>query len=373
MKRSLIFGVLLVTGLGAGAAGAADHPIDGVRLLLKHSERGRDHLLFVSRGRDLPFPMADGVDDPVPEDSAGGMLELFSANTGAVASFALPGGKGRPGWMRRPGRRRGALLKYSNPKAPNGPSAVKHVVMRAGRNLIVVGRSMGLDPSVSHGAVGIRLTVGTMRLCARFDESTVKHDRPGKFSARHAFAGALTDCSDASLFGGGLPTTTTTTSTSTTTTTAPVAVDEAMFGNSVEFPDPSDHSPGYLTGTAVTIPVAVTVTHLSVIAKAGGPHVQLGLYTNSGGDPGALVVGTAQTPLVVGTVEMAVPATPVAAGTYWLMAMYDQSASVGIDSSDPSEVVKFSTASFGTGLPTSLFFPQTYFGQRFNYYLRAQL
>jgi hypothetical protein len=70
-------------------------------------------------------------------------------------------------------------------------------------------------------------------------------------------------------------------------------------------------------------------------------------------------------------VEVPVPATPVAAGTYWLMAMFDQNASVGVDFSDPNAVVKFSMTSFGAGLPSPVFFPQTFSGQRFNYYVRV--
>jgi hypothetical protein len=163
--------------------------------------------------------------------------------------------------------------------------------------------------------------------------------------------------------------TTTTTTSTTTSTTVPAGV---VFGNDVEFPAASAHAVGFLTGFALTLPVDCTVTHLALIGKAAGPNFRLGLYTNSGGGPGTLLVGTPVMPLDAATMEVPVTATPVAAGTYWLMAMFDQDASVGVDFSDPSAPVKFAMGDFSQGLPNPVFFAQTFWGQRFNYYVRVQ-
>jgi hypothetical protein len=77
-------------------------------------------------------------------------------------------------------------------------------------------------------------------------------------------------------------------------------------------------TPGFLLGSPVQISTAVTVTHLSLIAKAGGPNVLLGLYRNSGGVPTTLVVGTTPTALVAGRMEIPVT-TPTRIGGRYLL------------------------------------------------------
>ena len=65
--------------------------------------------------------------------------------------------------------------------------------------------------------------------------------------------------------------------------------------------------------------------------------------------------------------------TPVqiTAGTYWLMAMYDTDASVGIDTSVATAKAAYSFRDFSQGLPSSVAQPTSMFGQRYNYYLRG--
>jgi hypothetical protein len=113
------------------------------------------------------------------------------------------------------------------------------------------------------------------------------------------------------------------------------------------------------------------VTHLAVIAKAAGANVLLGLYRNSNGVPTTLVVGTQPTPLAPGRVEVPVPPTTVAAGRYWLMALYDADASVGMDTSVSTATAMYSFRDFAQGLPATVSLPASLFGQRYNYYLRA--
>ena len=116
----------------------------------------------------------------------------------------------------------------------------------------------------------------------------------------------------------------------------------------------------------------MTVTHLSLIAKAGGPHVLLGLYRNSGGVPTTLVVGTTPTALVAGRMEIPVTTpTRIAAGTYWIMAMYDDDASVGVDTSVANAPAMYAFQDFADGLPASVSGPSSMFGQRYNYYVRG--
>jgi hypothetical protein len=45
---------------------------------------------------------------------------------------------------------------------------------------------------------------------------------------------------------------------------------------------------------------------------------------------------------------------------------------VGVDFSDTNAPVKFTMTNFASGLPNPVFFAQTFWGQRLNYYVRVQ-
>ena len=160
----------------------------------------------------------------------------------------------------------------------------------------------------------------------------------------------------------------TTTSSTTTTTTPPAGV---TYGNAAEFPAASAHSSGYLLGGPLMVPQASTLTHLALIAKSGGPHVILALYSDTAGEPDRLVAATPATTMTVGAVEVAVTPTPLAAGAYWMMAVYDGDASVGLDESDTSAPVRYVSQSFSDPLPDPMPPAFSYSGQRFNYYVRV--
>ena len=373
MRWVMLLGMVAAGGFATGAA-AADQPIDARSLVLRHAPNGREILELRSKDDDVPFPDKGDDDDPTVPGSDGAVLDLFGGD-GQVATIVLPGGSGVPGWKAKKGRRKSAAYRYLNPSAPEGPSSVKLLVVQDGVGMLVNGRATGLDLSGALGRVGVRLTMGSLRMCALFDESTVVHDRPGRFAARGALAATLADCSDASLAGvPELPETTTSTSTTTTTTTSTstsTTVPGLLFGNYVEYPDASQHSPGFLLGSKINVPSPMTVTHLAVIAKAGGANVMMGLYRASGGAPTTLVVGTAPTALVPGAMEIPVTPTALTAGNYFLMAMYDTDASVGIDVSDANASAMFAFQDFSAGLPSSVPFASALFGQRYNYYLRA--
>jgi len=365
--------VALTMTLGAVGARAADQPIDAQRLLLRVASNGSERLLFVARGGDLAIDAPDG---------GGSSLELFSHSTGehAVIPFGPPE---EGGWMVRSRGKRGPVVVFRAAGKSRGRgrreesgAGVVQLVHRVNRNLELLGSSVGLAMDVPHSGVGVRLTVGDVRLCALFDAATVRRSRAGFFSAVGARAASLVDCSDAALAG---PTVTTSTETSTTTTTTTTTSSTSttattmpglLIGNPTEFPSASDHNPGFLVGTRIDIPLPSTITHFGVIGKVGGPHVRLALYNDGGGEPTTLVVGTSDDGLEAGRMEVSVPATAVGAGSYWLMAMYDSPASVGLDSSDPLIPVRFADAPYGSGLPPFLFFSETFFGQQYNYYVR---
>lgn len=351
---------------------AVDQPIDAERLLLRVSASGNERLVLVARDRDVALD--------APDDGVASSLELFSHSTGehVVLPFGPPEDGG---WSERAGGRRGPVLRFRVPIAKaerrakrNTAAGVVLLVHRLNRHLELMANRIGLSPDVAHTGVGVRLTVGETRLCALFDVSTIRRARPGFVSAVGASTAGLPDCSDASLAGPAAPTTTsstTTTATTTSTSTTNTTVPDVVLGNEVEFPDASDHSPDFLVGTQIDVPMDAVVTHFGVIGKMTGPRIRLALYRDQGGEPTTLVVGTPDSGLADGRVEVQVPATPVAAGTYWLMAVYDRPASVGLDLSDPMLPVRFTDATFGGGLPPFLFFSETFFGQQYNYYVRV--
>jgi len=371
----IAFGVVaMVAGLASAAiVRADDQPITAQRLLLRSANDGQQRLLFVSRDHTVALA--------APEDGSASSLELFSHSTGehVVLPFGPPEDGG---WSVRQRGRRGPVVKFLVPRSKRKGRAasattaagVVRLAHRVNRNLEVMGNAVGLALDEALAGVGIRITVGTTRLCALFGSPTVRRARPGFFSAVGASTAGLPDCSDASL-AGPLATSTTTTTTTTSTNTSTSATSTTMpglvIGNPIEFPEASDHSPNFLVGTRIDVPMDATVTHFGVIGKMQGPRVRLGLYRDEGGAPTTLVVGTPDSGLAPERLEVPVSATPVAAGPYWLMAVYDDLASVGLDQSDPSIPVRFADAAFGDGLPPSLFYSETFFGQQYNYYVRV--
>src|SRR5262245_56113713 len=95
------------------------------------------------------------------------------------------------------------------------------------------------------------------------------------------------------------------------------------YGETVEFPMGSGHAPNYLLGNPVVVSMGGNVTALALISKDSGQMVRLALYTDGGGGPANLVVATASTPVSTGTMEIPVAPTAIAAGTYWIMGIFD--------------------------------------------------
>lgn len=189
---------VIALGLRASAH-AIDRPIDGQRLVLKQVGTIAK-LTFLSRDPNFLFPPIGGPDDPATGSPGGATIELFSQNEGQ-ATLDVPAGAGNPGWTvtTSPTPR----YKFNNRPAPAGISPVRLTVLNQGRSLKVVAKDAGLPLAGSQGAVGIRITTGTLRSCARFAGTTIRKDVAGAFIASHATTDALFDCSDASM--NGLP------------------------------------------------------------------------------------------------------------------------------------------------------------------------
>ncbi len=141
------------------------------------------------------------------------------------------------------------------------------------------------------------------------------------------------------------------------------------FGYDADLGGDSGHAPGFLLGAPLSLPVPLTVTAFGLISRSAGPSVQLALYTDAGGAPDLLVLESAPAPLPVGVLEVpSLDAPLLPAGDYWIVAVYDQYASVGISYSYP-DTVAYRAHNFSDPLPDSFGPATTYTGQRFNYYV----
>jgi hypothetical protein len=179
------------------AAGATDQPIGARKLIVKKRLAGGERLVFVSRDPAFLFPVIGGADDPTTGSPGGAQLDLVTETDGS-ATLTAPAGLGRPGWRAKTGGQE--VYKFADP--PGGTlSDLRVIVLRKAKLLKIVAKASGLALDAPLGAVGVRLTTGSLRSCARFDQTTIRRDEPGRYVAKGAAPGALADCSDASLAG----------------------------------------------------------------------------------------------------------------------------------------------------------------------------
>jgi hypothetical protein len=141
-------------------------------------------------------------------------------------------------------------------------------------------------------------------------------------------------------------------------------------GNYTLFTGKSSHSPDFLLGSQLTLTKAAKLIDFGVISISTGQDVTMALYTDSGGAPDTLVAYTTSTALT-GSDQQLAPNTnaSLSAGNYWIMAVYNNTASVGYDTSITTAQVDYISFTYGGTLPTTFPTPTIYDGQRFNYYL----
>jgi hypothetical protein len=173
---------------------AVDRPISGTKLVITRSSAGSEKLTFVSKDVGFLFPAIGGGDDP---SAAGASVTVVSPLEPPV-TLAIPPGVGNPGWSAKD-RTTLDAYQFANGAAPAGPSVVRSARLREKRGIKIVARESGLALAAAQGSVGIRITTGTLRSCARFDAATIVVDQPNRFVAHGAIATSLADCSDASL------------------------------------------------------------------------------------------------------------------------------------------------------------------------------
>ncbi len=129
----------------------------------------------------------------------------------------------------------------------------------------------------------------------------------------------------------------------------------------------------YLLGFPVTIEFDATVTHFGLITRNGGAHVQMVLYKDASGSPGQLVATSASTLTVVGSQEIPIAPTPVTAGVYWIMGVYDADTTVATDENSPSgTLVRYQPLVFGSPIPQPFVEKSHYPDVKINYWVKVQ-
>jgi len=206
--------------LAVGSAWATDIPVAGRKLIIT------DKMMLASRAKVVYVALDGGVTkgtgiDPATIDAA---FEVRYAGTSVAGAFVLPAGAndGSDGWKAN----KSSVAKYINKLAPTaGPTDAKVSVIKPGRLLKIVGKSLGDTPIdilgggiPPAGGVDTVYTVTngteTNRHCTNFPQSTCAY----KLIA--AGTGAKLVCRNGAGSACPLPPTTTSTTLATSTSTS---------------------------------------------------------------------------------------------------------------------------------------------------------
>lgn len=197
MRRAVAL-VVFVVYASPALAQPVDYPIIGTKLLLKQSSSGKQKLVFQSKGPSFPFPPSGGFDDP---RNTGATIEIVTPGAPLGGPFVAPANVvQQPGWTLKSG---GAThsYKYKRDKAHVTTTAIKGIVIKDERGITVQGEATGIPLDGARGTVGIRITIGDVRSCARFTGAAVKKDVPGAFQGKDGSSVGLADCGVAALTG----------------------------------------------------------------------------------------------------------------------------------------------------------------------------
>jgi len=122
----------------------------------------------------------------------------------------------------------------------------------------------------------------------------------------------------------------------------------------------SSKTSGFLSGQSISVTATSTLRAFGLITRQTGTNVSLGLYTDVGGNPSALVASAQYGALVVaGRVELpgvaaAGSSLTLAPGTYWIMVMYDNTTSVAAAPSGGATTSRRVLSAGWGDLPTTL-------------------
>jgi hypothetical protein len=175
---------------------ATDLPLAGTLLRLVRSGAG-EKLVLVLDDPSIPAPGQGSADNPA---LTGLSVTLFAHDApGEIADLVAPSGLGQPGW--KYGTTGFLRYRFRNGAAPGGISPIRLVALREGKGLRVVAKDVGIGLAGAQGSVGVRIEMGSIRLCALFGADSILRDQAGLFVAKNAPPPGIVECSDEALFG----------------------------------------------------------------------------------------------------------------------------------------------------------------------------
>jgi len=268
-RTHLGVGVAALIAVAIVTAQAVDQPIGAIKLILKISPSGSEKMVFVAKDPAFLFPPIGSIDDPANGSPGGAIVDILTRDGGDVTFTVPPGESSPPGWKVKDGSTVD-LYKYVNKDAPGGPTELKVVVLKETKVLKLVGKSAGLPLTGTLGDVVVRITTGSLRSCARFDASTIRRDEPGKFIAKGALAGALTDCVNGPPTTSTSSTTSTSTSTSTSSTSSTSTSSTSTTSTSTSSTSTTSTSSSSTTTTSTSSTTTTSLVLSFVTVPAGG-------------------------------------------------------------------------------------------------------
>jgi hypothetical protein len=162
--------------------------------MLKQSTSGKQKLLFQSKDPSFPLPSSsEPFNDP---RQVGATIEVVTA--GVVATpFDVPENGAQTGWTLTTG----SICKYKRAKEFVATTTIKSIVIKNARGITIAGDATGIPLDGARDAVGIRITIGEVRSCARFTGASVTKNVVGTFKGKNATTDGFADCSLTSLTG----------------------------------------------------------------------------------------------------------------------------------------------------------------------------
>jgi hypothetical protein len=131
------------------------------------------------------------------------------------------------------------------------------------------------------------------------------------------------------------------------------------------------YATGSLVGFQVSVPESTTLRHFGLVTTERGPNVIMALYQDVNGLPGSIIAATAPTPVSGADQHIAVEATPLPAGAYWVFAEFSDYVRLRATQSGATSY-SWVAHTFETPLPTSIPSLRTPRGERPSLYFVAQ-
>ncbi len=165
---------LVVFAFIAAVALAADHPIEGDRLVMRDPAKVTRRSVRFSAVRDVAIDPTAAADPR----SAGATLEIAGENVGDGTSGPIALDAAFWSGLGRPAGSKG--YKWQNPAAPNGVKKIMFKTGKKGGTLLLSGNGAGWPYAITkpQGVISVRLTIGSDVYCAEMTAFVA--NAPGK-------------------------------------------------------------------------------------------------------------------------------------------------------------------------------------------------